>query len=127
MDGERHVRTATLRLLVGLMLGVAGLVTTDVVLAKQEIQTGTTAVVAETHGVGLRARSGPGMSYSIVAVLTEGTLVQIISGPVTDGGVDDWYQVSVGGVVMGWVRDRHLDPIAVPIDPTVSSSSLLGR
>ena len=73
------------------------------------IQPGQSAVVAGTEGRGLRIRSGPAMSHSIVTTATEGTTVQVIAGPVSDGD-DDWYQVSVSASKTGWSIGKYLVP-----------------
>lgn len=71
------------------------------------IQPGQTAVVTGTEGRGLRVRSGPAMSHGIVTMANEGTSVQVIAGPVNDGG-DDWYQISVGSSRTGWAIGKYL-------------------
>lgn len=73
------------------------------------IQPGQTAIVTGTEGRGLRVRSGPAMSHSIVTTANEGTSVQVVAGPVNDGG-DDWYQVSVGTSKTGWAIGKYLTP-----------------
>src|SRR5262249_35731450 len=60
-----------------------------------------------TEGRGMRVRSGPGMSHGIVTTVNEGTTVQIVAGPVSDGD-DDWFQVSVGTSKTGWGVARYL-------------------
>src|SRR3954454_13204120 len=76
------------------------------VLAQSALQAGQSAVVANTEGRGLRLRGGPAMTYRVVSTVPEGTSVQIIAGPVSDGG-DDWYQVSAGGTT-GWGVGQYL-------------------
>jgi 3D (Asp-Asp-Asp) domain-containing protein len=71
------------------------------------IQPGQSAVVTGTEGRGLRIRSGPAMSHSIVTTANEGTTVQVIAGPVNDGD-DDWYQVSVSPSKTGWGIGKYL-------------------
>jgi len=81
--------------------------------ADDELRAGDTAVVTETNSNGLRLRSGPGVSYRVVAVLDDGTRVQIMTGPVSDGD-HDWYQLSADGGATGWARGRHLDASGTP-------------
>jgi 3D (Asp-Asp-Asp) domain-containing protein len=71
------------------------------------VQPGQSAVVSGTEGRGLRVRAGPAMSHRIVTTVNEGTTVQIVAGPVSDGG-DDWYQISVGAATTGWGVGRYL-------------------
>lgn len=71
------------------------------------IQVGQSAIVTGTEGRGMRVRSGPGMSHRIVTTANEGTTVQVIAGPVSDGG-DDWYQISVGSSTTGWSVSTYL-------------------
>jgi len=70
------------------------------------LQPGQSAVVFGTEGRGLRVRAGPAMSHKIVTTANEGTTVQIVAGPVSDGD-DDWYQISVG-TTTGWAIGRYL-------------------
>ena len=77
--------------------------------ARQDLVVGGTAVVSGTEGSGLRARSGPGLTHRVLTVLPEGTNVQLLGGPVSDGQ-DDWYQVTTGTGVVGWSLDRYLSP-----------------
>jgi 3D (Asp-Asp-Asp) domain-containing protein len=49
------------------------------------------------------------MAHKIVTTANEGTTVQIIAGPVSDGD-DDWYQVSVGASTTGWSIGQYLTP-----------------
>jgi 3D (Asp-Asp-Asp) domain-containing protein len=75
------------------------------------IQPGQSAVVTGTEGRGLRVRSGPAISHSVVTTAKEGTTVQVIAGPVSDGG-DDWYQLSIGTptAITGWGIGEYLVP-----------------
>jgi 3D (Asp-Asp-Asp) domain-containing protein len=77
------------------------------------IQPGQSAIVTGTEGRGLRVRSGPGVGHDIVTTANEGTTVQVIAGPVVDGG-DDWYQISVktaaSATKIGWGVGKFLTP-----------------
>jgi 3D (Asp-Asp-Asp) domain-containing protein len=73
------------------------------------LQIGQSAVVTGTEGRGMRVRVGPGMAHRIVTTANEGTTVQVIAGPVSDGD-DDWYQISVGTATTGWGVGRYLIP-----------------
>jgi len=76
-------------------------------VAPATIQPGQAAVVTGTEGRGLRVRSGPAMSHGIVTTANEGTTVQVIAGPVSDGE-DDWYQIGVGPSKTGWGIGKYL-------------------
>jgi 3D (Asp-Asp-Asp) domain-containing protein len=84
-------------------------VVTPSALAREGVAVGGTAVVSDTEGYGAKLRSGPGMSYKVVATMPDGTRVQVLAGPVSDGN-DDWWQVTLVGSSTGWVVDRYLAP-----------------
>lgn len=86
------------------------------------VQPGQSAVVTGTEGRGLRVRSGPAMSHGIVTTANEGTTVQVIAGPVSDGG-DDWYQLSVSSSKTGWGIGTYL----VPSNAVRAMSNVEGR
>jgi 3D (Asp-Asp-Asp) domain-containing protein len=73
------------------------------------IQPGQSAIVTGTEGRGLRVRAGPAMSHGIVTTVNEGTTVQVVAGPVSDGD-DDWYQISVSPTKTGWSIGKYLVP-----------------
>jgi 3D (Asp-Asp-Asp) domain-containing protein len=70
-----------------------------------------TAVVLGTDGSGLKVRSGPGVTYDSLGVLSDNTRVQITNGPQSDGD-QNWYQVRPadgdGTKLRGWVVARYL-------------------
>jgi 3D (Asp-Asp-Asp) domain-containing protein len=74
-----------------------------------DLQSGQSAIVTGTEGRGLRVRAGPGMAHRIVTTLNEGSTVQVVAGPVSDGD-EDWYQISVGTATTGWGIGRYLLP-----------------
>jgi len=77
--------------------------------ASDDLQAGQSAVVTGTEGRGLKVRAGPGMAHGIVTTANEGTTVQVVAGPVSDGD-EDWYQISVGPSKTGWSISRYLSP-----------------
>ena len=105
--GARRFPLARALSLAAPLLGLALLLNPVLTHAREELQVGGSAVVVGTGSSGLRVRSGPGMGYRVVATLPEGTSVQIIAGPVSDGD-DDWYQIGLAGVVTGWGAERYL-------------------
>jgi uncharacterized protein YgiM (DUF1202 family) len=109
------LRLALLVGLASLVLSVGSLGSLPVVRAAEDLPVGSSAVVTGTAGRELRIRSGPGIGYRIVTIVAEGSTVQILAGPVSDG-TDDWYQVGTGGTVTGWSLERYL----TPAQPTAS-------
>lgn len=75
--------------------------------AAEDLKAGDSATVVGTEGRGLRVRSGPGMSHRSVTTAAEGTTVQVLAGPISDGD-DDWYQISLSGSSTGWGLGRYL-------------------
>lgn len=87
-------------------------------IALVAVATGTSASPA-THSVGnkmyvggtsaLRVRSGPGLGYSIKTVMSRGTRVTIIGGPVSRDGYS-WYKVTEynSSGSSGWSAGKYL-------------------
>ena len=73
----------------------------------EELEAGQTAIVTGTEGRGMRVRSGPGMSYSVLTTANEGTKVTVVAGPIEIDS-DMWYQVNVGSSKTGWSNSRYL-------------------
>ncbi|MGE3270764.1 MAG: 3D domain-containing protein [Chloroflexota bacterium] len=73
------------------------------------LEIGQSAMVSGTEGRGMRVRGGPGMSHRVITTANDGTIVQIVAGPVSDGD-EDWYQISVGTSTTGWGVARYLKP-----------------
>ena len=76
----------------------------------------------------LNMRSGPGTSYSAVAVLPNGTMGEVTGYPVFANGYT-WYPVTVGGYGSGWAAGEYFDhvwPSATPTStetPTIAPSA----
>ena len=62
---------------------------------------------------GLRLRSGPAPWEQLLAILPEGSLLRIVSGPAAGGNGNLWYEVSAEGKD-GWVDSSYLEPTATP-------------
>lgn len=111
VPGTKGYRLVRSMLLAALVLGVAALlalVATPPAFADDgDLQPGQSAIVTGTDGRGLRMRAGPGMSHGIVTTVNEGTTVQVVAGPVSDGD-EDWYQISAGPTKTGWGIGRYL-------------------
>jgi 3D (Asp-Asp-Asp) domain-containing protein len=91
--------------------------------AAASIAPGQSAVVTGTDGRGLRVRAGPAMSHKIVTTLNEGTTVQIMAGPVSDGE-EDWFQISASTGTTGWAIGKYL---ASPTAMRAMSTSVTGQ
>ncbi len=68
------------------------------------------ARVAGTGGLGLRVRSGPGMSFPTAATLPDGSRVDVVEGPSVDREGGEWYRI-VGRTrpaVSGWAAGSFL-------------------
>ena len=75
--------------------------------ADTNLTVGGDAVIAYTSGDLIRLRSEPSTSGAILGEYSEGTVVQVIDGPLTADDGSLWYQVSVGGntgyIVQDWL------------------------
>jgi len=67
-----------------------------------------TAKVSGTEGDGLRLREGPGLNYDKIRTLPEGTLVQIIGGPVEADG-HQWFNIIDDLGNEGWCAGDWLE------------------
>jgi hypothetical protein len=80
---------------------------------------GTWAQVSGTAGTpGLNLRPGPSTAERQIAVLAEGTKLNILEGPTTGNNGDPWYRVAWNGS-WGWVDGIYL----VPTDPPSATPS----
>src|SRR5581483_3324764 len=69
---------------------------------------GSSAEVSGTGGDGLRVRAEPSTQGATRTLLPDGTPVQVLEGPVADGGLQ-WYRVSYDAQgSAGWVAGRYL-------------------
>lgn len=87
-------------------LSVFGALAAQTANAADDLQDGSIAIVTGTEGSGLRMRAGPSVTQRVLKVIREGERVEILDGPVSDGGFD-WYQVSSGGQ-SGWSNGKYL-------------------
>jgi hypothetical protein len=63
--------------------------------------------------LGVPLRTNPGIAYSIVSRLQEGTTVELVGGPRTAGGRVWWEVKTIGpDVYEGWVGEEFLRPVA---------------
>jgi hypothetical protein len=76
--------------------------------AARVLSLGSQALVVDTGGVGVRLRSGPGLSSAKLTVLPEGTALKIVGGPRDSDGYR-WWEVR-GNNVSGWVAGEFLTP-----------------
>jgi cell wall-associated NlpC family hydrolase len=73
-------------------------------------------VVDTAPTTGLRLRQGPNPWEALLAILPEGSLLQIVAGPQTGGNGDPWYNVIAAGQ-QGWVDGIYLEATAAPSVP----------
>jgi cell wall-associated NlpC family hydrolase len=71
---------------------------------------GEKAAVSNTNGYGLNIRSAPTTSSDVHFVASEGTVMDIVSGPEEADGLS-WYGVHVDGYE-AWVMAQYLDGVA---------------
>jgi cell wall-associated NlpC family hydrolase len=71
---------------------------------------------------GLRLRSAPAPWEELLAVIPEGSLLRIVSGPTPGGNGNPWFEVSADGKD-GWVDSTYLEPAATPTGASSPSAS----
>jgi hypothetical protein len=76
---------------------------------EEEPASGGYVEVSGTGGQTLRARSGPGIGYEVVARYREGTRLRVLEGPVAADGFA-WLKVR-GDEGEGWCADEWLTPV----------------
>jgi hypothetical protein len=82
--------------------------------SSSELATGSAAEVGGTEGEGLRVRAEPALSGGVRVVLTDGTRVQVLEGPVSADGFR-WYRVGYGADgATGWVAGQYLAAARTP-------------
>jgi 3D (Asp-Asp-Asp) domain-containing protein len=94
---------------------------------------GDSARVVGTNGSGLRVRSGPGLSYQILGMLSDGTRVSVLDGP-RSGDDHEWYRIEsiggAGGRLRGWASGRYLvaaDQVAIRDDGALGTRSFKAK
>jgi uncharacterized protein YraI len=96
-------------------LGALGAVGAEVAVAT----TGKQVTVANTSGMGLYLRSGPGINQPVITGLTEGTTMSVIGGPVQADGYT-WWNIT-GSQGTGWSAvGEWLTPISPQLNSTVT-------
>jgi len=68
-----------------------------------------------TSGLRLRADAAPWAA--LLAIIPEGSLVQIVGAPKAGGNGNQWYQIAAAGQV-GWSDGTYLEPAAAPAAST---------
>jgi 3D (Asp-Asp-Asp) domain-containing protein len=83
------------------------------------------ARVTGTGALGLRVRSGPGLSYPVTATIPEGSRVDVLEGPSIDGQGRDWYRVSgrARSSASGWSYASYLVEVESDSDPPQVASA----
>ena len=82
-------------LIVAVLLGT--LLAPVTALADTDLEIGGMAVIAYANGDDVRLREDPGYNGSIIRMVREGAIVDVLNGPVEDSDGNLWYQVSFGG------------------------------
>lgn len=78
--------------------------TTEIIIVNAtSIPVSTQAIVCNSGGLNLR--SGAGLEYGVIAVLADGSIVEIIGSVMTDASGELWQQVEGG-----WVDAVYLCP-----------------
>ena len=75
---------------------------------QKSIQIGSTVMVVNTDGIGLRLRSSPGLKYPEITNLPDGTRMKVIGGPVQANGYTWWKVQDNPGT--GWCVGNWLAP-----------------
>lgn len=106
-------------LLGGTLAGISNaLAQDDGAVTPADITPGQSAVVEDGP---LNLRSGPGTTYSVLKVLANGTIVEVLSGPTSADGYK-WFQVDAGGTT-GYVAGIYLAEIGYQIGDVVYVAS----
>jgi murein DD-endopeptidase MepM/ murein hydrolase activator NlpD/uncharacterized protein YgiM (DUF1202 family) len=86
---------------------------------------GSNVAVSNTGGWNLRLREEAGLNGGVVIAADEGTVLVVISGPVTDGEGNAWYGLDYDGV-QGFARASYLNatdrPASARIAPPAPSA-----
>lgn len=113
---------------VTLAAGVLAAFTVTAAFADTSLKAGSWAVVAGTYGNGLRVRTGPGIGEDILTALPEGTSIQIIEGPTSDGTYQ-WYHITGfdNSGTSGWSVGDFLQAAPPPAGGAGSTGGGQGR
>lgn len=102
------------------VLSTLSLVLTPLTVSAQEqLTTGDTAVVFGTEGSGLRVRSGPGSTSTVLVTLRDAERVEITGEPVESNGTI-WYPVKTARA-RGWSNAQYLKAAGPSDAPTTAS------
>lgn len=77
------------------------------------VTVGIRVKVGNTEGQNLRLRSGPGMDYTTLVIMPEGTILTVLEGPQPSGGYE-WWRLQMEDGTIGWAAANWLVPIAGP-------------
>lgn len=82
--------------------------------APAPLSVGGWAKVINTYTTtGLRLRADAAPWADLLAIIPEGSLVQIVGAPKAGGNGNQWYQIAADGTV-GWSDGTYLEPTAAP-------------
>jgi hypothetical protein len=72
-----------------------------------DLAIGDAVVVANTGGVGLNIRTGPGTSFARIKTLPEGAVTEVVGGP-READNYTWYQIRDETGTIGWGASRFM-------------------
>ncbi len=96
------------------------------VRADTDLTIGGTAEIAYANGDNVRLRDAPGLDGDVVTSISEGTVVDVLDGPVEADDGSLWYEVSTGGatgyVIADYLADAGTSAASTGIFATVTDS-----
>jgi uncharacterized protein YgiM (DUF1202 family) len=107
MLSTRRPRTLARAVLLAAWLVIAGLMAPSATLADGAVAVGGEAIIAYAEGDNVRVREGATYDADIVTSLPEGTGVEVLDGPFSDGDGNAWYSVRVAGIT-GYIVGDYL-------------------
>jgi len=108
-----EVQVVTKKLIIGFTVLVLLVSGTSVAFGR-----GVSGVEGKVTAYGLNVRTGPGVAYSIIGVLSQGDAVKVVgknaTGPSIDSGHSDWLQIAYSGQgelngQEGWIAAAYVD------------------
>jgi len=75
-----------------------------------EIAIGIYVKVSGTGGTDLSFRNGPGTNYARLKIVAEGSVLQVLDGPVEADDYVWWQLQDVSDGVVGWAVADYLEP-----------------
>lgn len=82
-------------------------------LASAQIVPGGYVEVYGTGELGLRLRSGPGLTFATSKIFDEGTRLRVAGGPERADEID-WWRLEASNGIIGWAAREFLRPVSDP-------------